>query len=125
MGRREERIRLIGIDAPELDQSPWGRAALRRLSELAGSEVRVSTDVRERDRYGRLLAYVWNSEGEMLNLRMLKDGYCVLYTIPPNVAHAGLFRKAQAEARKSKKGFWKEGGLSERPSEYRKKHRRD
>src|SRR5207302_4566860 len=84
---RKEKVRLIGIDAPEIDQAPWGiqaRDALRGL--LDGKTVRLETDITVRDQYRRLLAYVY--VGEMLvNLELVRQGQAVLYTVPPNVAH--------------------------------------
>jgi micrococcal nuclease len=125
LGRKTERVRLIGIDAPELGQRPWGQRAKTRLRELLGDgNVTVVTDVEQRDRYNRLLAYLWSSGGTFINLEMVRQGYAVLYTIPPNVRYADRFRAAQTEARERKRGLWSEGGLEELPSEYRKKHPR-
>jgi len=125
IGRRIEKIRLIGIDAPELGQRPWGERAKERLRELLGDgNVTVVADVEKRDRYGRLLAYLWTSRGTFVNLEMVRQGFAVLYTIPPNVRYVDRFRAAQAEAREKKRGIWSEGGLEELPQEYRKKHPR-
>src|SRR5688572_4157266 len=59
--RDGRRVRLIGIDTPELAQGAWGRQARSALSRLAppGSSVRLERDVAPRDRYGRELAHVW------------------------------------------------------------------
>jgi micrococcal nuclease len=125
LGRKTERVRLIGIDAPELGQRPWGQRAKTRLRELLGDgNVTVVTDVEQRDRYNRLLAYLWSSGGTFINLEMVRQGYAVLYTIPPNVRYADRFRAAQTEARERKRGLWSEGGLEELPSEYRRTHPR-
>ena len=125
IGRRTEKVRLIGIDAPELGQRPWGQHAKTRLRELLGDgHVTVVTDVEQRDRYNRLLAYLWSSGGTFVNLEMVRQGYAVLYTIPPNVRYADRFRAAQTEAREDKRGIWSEGGLHELPTEYRRTHPR-
>jgi micrococcal nuclease len=55
---------------------------------------------------------------------MIKGGYALLYTIPPNVKHAEEFSKAQAEARDKRLGIWSEEGLRERPRDYRREHPR-
>src|SRR5207253_6190876 len=103
---RKEKVRLIGIDAPELDQAPWGvqaRDALRGLVD--GKTVRLETDITIRDQYRRLLAYVY--VGEMLvNLELVRQGQAVLYTLPPNVAHIEEYRQAQQEAREAERGVW-------------------
>jgi micrococcal nuclease len=99
-------VRLIGIDAPEVDQVSWGvqaRDALREL--LDGKTVRLETDITIRDQYRRLLAYVY--VGEMLvNLEMVRQGQAVIYTVPPNVAHVEEYREAQTKAREAGRGVW-------------------
>ncbi len=122
---REERVRLIGIDAPEVDQEPWGRRARRRLQDIirkTEKTVRLEFDMDERDRYGRLLAYLWTKNGRLINEEMVRAGYAVIYTIPPNVKYVERLKDAQKTAKDKKKGIWGEGGLEERPSEYRKTH---
>lgn len=125
IGQRTEQVRLIGIDAPELHQRPWGQRARRHLKKiLGGSEVRVVTDVEQRDRYGRLLAYLWTSDGRFVNLEMVRSGYAMLYTFPPNVKYVDQLKSAQDEAMEKKKGIWGSEGLRESPSQYRKEHPR-
>src|SRR5438105_9812556 len=101
-----EKIRLIGIDAPKLDQVPWGvqaRDALRGLVD--GKTVRLETDITIRDQHKRLLAYIY--VGEMLvNLEMLLQGQAVIATVAPNVAHVEEYRKAESEAREAGRGVW-------------------
>jgi micrococcal nuclease len=103
---RKEKVRLIGIDAPELDKVPWGiqaRDALRGL--VNGKSVRLETDITIRDQYRRLLAYVYVGE-ILVNLEMIRQGQAVLYTVPPNAAHVEEYRKAQLEARQAGRGVW-------------------
>ena len=122
---KTERARLIGIDAPELGQAPWGSRAKRHLKKLLGTaRVGVRTDVEERDKYGRLLVYLWSSDGTFVNLEMIRQGYAHLYTLPPNIAYAEPFRSAQQEAREEKRGIWGKGGLGESPRSYRRQHPR-
>lgn len=61
----------------------------------------------------------------MLNYMMVRDGYAVVYTVPPNVKYAEWLLQAQRLAREEKKGIWGKDGLTEAPSEWRKKHPRD
>jgi micrococcal nuclease len=127
VGGRPEKVRLIGIDAPEMGQKPWGRKSRDHLESLisdAGWKVRVETDVEERDKYGRLLGYLWSPEGTHLNLVMLQNGYALLYTFPPNVKYVDEFRSAQREAREQEIGIWSQKGLREKPSDYRRSHPR-
>ncbi|HZP38926.1 MAG TPA: thermonuclease family protein [Methylomirabilota bacterium] len=113
-----EKVRYIGIDTPEVHhptrgEEPGGREATavnRRL--LGNGPVRLETDVQLRDRYGRLLAYVWVRRpdgGElMVNAELVRLGYAAVMTVPPNVRHAALFRRLAAEAREQHRGLWAE-----------------
>jgi micrococcal nuclease len=127
MNNREYRARLIGLDAPEAGQEPWGSKArehLRKLLRDSRWRVSVETDITQYDKYNRLLIYLWSPNGEMLNERMLLDGYAVLFTIQPNSRYVDRLRKAQRKARAEKRGVWGPDGLREAPLEYRKKHPR-
>ncbi len=121
------RARLIGIDAPEMGQEPWGRLSrehLRKLLKKSNWRVAVEKDVEHRDKYNRLLVYLWSPDGQLINENMLRDGYAVLFTIQPNSKYAERFRKAQHAARESKKGIWGADGLKEKPLDYKKAHPR-
>lgn len=122
---RTEKIRLIGVDAPELGQKPWGEKAKEHLEEIlsgAGWAVSLEYDVGRQDRYGRQLAYLWTGDKEMINRRMLFEGYAVLLTVPPNVRHVELFKDAQKDARSRWLGIWGRDGLTEKPAKYRKRN---
>jgi micrococcal nuclease len=124
---RKERVRLIGIDAPELHQRPWGQRAKRHLQEMLNASqwtVSLEFDIEKRDQYGRLLGYIWTSDRWLINVRMLKDGYAMLFTVPPNIRYVDKFKKAQDEARGKSLGIWGKRGLKETPREYRKEHPR-
>jgi micrococcal nuclease len=121
------RTRLIGIDAPEMGQKPWGRKAKKHLIEIlkgSGGMVKVETDVTKYDKYDRLLAYLWLDDKTMVNEVMLSDGYAVLFTIQPNSKHVVRLKKAQRAAREDHAGIWGPDGLTERPIEYKKAHPR-
>jgi micrococcal nuclease len=110
----DERVRLIGINTPEsVDQNRpvmcFGKEASAHLEELLpeGTPVRLERDVEPRDRYDRLLAYVYRAaDGEFVNLAMVRDGYAQQYTFPPNVAHSEQFGDAERAARRGGVGLW-------------------
>ncbi len=72
-----------------------------------GDQVKLEFDVEKRDRYERLLAYVYLSDGRMLNEIIVKEGYANLLTIPPNVKYQERFLKLYKEAREGNRGLWK------------------
>jgi micrococcal nuclease len=106
-----EKVRYIGMDTPETHhptrgEEPGGWEATRvnrRLME--GKTVRLELDVRQRDRYRRLLAYVYVGE-TMVNAELVRLGYAQVMTVPPNVKHASLFLQFQREAREAGRGLW-------------------
>jgi micrococcal nuclease len=123
-----ERVRLIGIDAPELKQEPWGRRAKRRLKKLAsenGWVIDVEFDVEQRDQHGRLLGYLWTKDRRLLNEQMIEEGFAVLFTVPPNVKHVERLTAAQKRAQTGRRGIWGEGGLRESPRQWREAHPRE
>ena len=87
----------------------FAKAASARNAELVADErVRLETDAEARDRYGRLLAYVYRvRDGLFVNAALVRDGYAKQLTIPPNVAHAAEFRDLAAAARDAGRGLWK------------------
>lgn len=110
---RRERIRYIGIDTPESvkPNTPvqcFAIAASRRNKSLIGGrQVTLRFDVERRDRYGRLLAYVYrDSDGLFVNADLVRGGYAVPMTIPPNVRHANEFVRLAREARRAGRGLW-------------------
>jgi micrococcal nuclease len=104
-GRNEE-VRLLGVDAPELDQWPWGPRARNALALIVeGKQVKLETDITVRDQEQRLLAYVYVDD-VFVNQEMLWQGHAMLSAVPPNVARVGELQKAQEEARKKGRGVW-------------------
>jgi len=120
-----ERVRLIGIDTPELHYSNklladsrrshkdietiqgFGMDAKKYVQSLVfGKRVRLEYDVEKRDAYGRILAYVYLGDGTFVNGKIVRDGYAQTMTIPPNVKYADHFLKMQREAREAKRGLW-------------------
>ncbi len=124
---KEESIRLIGIDTPESRANKkakrdakrsgqdiktitsMGKRATEYVENLVktGDLITIEFDAQQRDRYGRLLGYVYLSNGKMLNKEIVKAGYATVMTIPPNVKYQDRFLKAYKEARDNKRGLWK------------------
>jgi micrococcal nuclease len=111
VGARVEKVRYIGVNTPEVHhprqgEQPGGRDAWdvnRRL--VAGRRVRLELDVQARDRYGRLLAYVWVGE-IMVNAELVGRGYAQVMTVPPNLRYQQLFLRLQRDAREAGRGLW-------------------
>ena len=116
---KEERVRLIGVDTPEStgQVEPFGREAANFTRErVGGKSVFLEIDTSERDRFGRLLAYVWLAQptsdnetevrAKMLNAELMLQGFANVMTIPPNVKYSALFLKFGQEARNAGRGLW-------------------
>lgn len=101
-----ERVRYIGMNTPELrDRRPEVRELAVAATEanarlVAGRTVRLELDVEKRDRYGRLLAYVWVGD-TMVNEALVRSGHAAPYTFPPNVRHVDRFVAAARQAREA------------------------
>jgi len=108
-----ERVRLIGVDTPETKhpQKPvqyFGKEAYlftKRMVE--GKEVRLEYDWQRKDRYGRLLAYVYLMDGTFLNAEIIKQGYGFAYIKYP-FRYMEEFRQYEREARENGRGLWRE-----------------
>ena len=120
-----ERVRLIGIDTPEMHESgklykdskrtgmdirtiqALGKRSYEFVRPLLENQrVRLEFDVVKRDKYGRLLAYVFLKDGTFANAEIVKQGYASLMTYPPNVKYVDLFKQLYKEARENKRGLW-------------------
>lgn len=113
-------VHYIGVDTPETKhpQKPverMGREAYeanRRLVE--DKRVKLEFDVEQRDRYGRVLAYVY-AGNTFVNAWLVEAGYAQVMTIPPNVKYAELFLALQREAREAGRGLWTQDGKEGKP----------
>ena len=120
-----ERVRLIGIDTPEIHESSklnrdakrsgQDAAAIKQLGNrsfeftkalVEGKRVKLEFDVERFDRYKRILAYVYLEDGTFLNAKIVEEGYASLLTYPPNVRYADLFLKLYTKARQNRRGLW-------------------
>jgi len=103
-GIREIKVRLLGIDCPELKQ-PFGKAGKRSVSELTSSQA-VIVRGSEHDRYGRLLAEVILLNGCNVNHMLVASGHAWWYH--QYAAKDKVLEILQAEAKRAKKGLWSE-----------------
>jgi micrococcal nuclease len=120
-----QRVRLIGIDTPEMHESKKLYRDSQRMSQsvetikklgkrayqftrglVEGKRVKVEFDVEKKDKYGRLLGYAYLPDGTFVNAEIVKQGYASLMTYPPNVKYADLFLRLYREARENKRGLW-------------------
>ena len=113
LGATRENVRYIGVDTPETKHPTkgvecFGEQASDFNARLVGGErVRLVRDVEERDRYGRLLAYVYRArDGLFVNAELARLGYAQPLTIPPDVRHAERFATLARQAREHRRGLW-------------------
>jgi micrococcal nuclease len=124
---RKESVRLIGIDAPETRKNKkaykdskrsskdinaiisQGRLAKKYAKSLVkkGAIVTLQFDIEKRDRYRRLLGYIYLPDGRMLNDLMIRNGYASPLTIPPNTKYKNRFLRSYRYAREHGLGLWK------------------
>lgn len=120
-----DKVRLIGINAPEVDQFAIGKSNGDYSTDYINSIIKVDqvvymqTDVSDDDQYNRLLRYVWLEKPEdkendetirskMLNALILLNGYAQAVEYTPDVKYSEIFSEYQAEAQKNKVGLWQE-----------------
>jgi endonuclease YncB( thermonuclease family) len=107
-------VRVWGIDAPELDQRPWGAKAKERLRQLARS--RITVEKLDRDNYGRTVARIYHNR-EDLGLRLVREGYVAVYARYNNDHR---YRDALQQAKRKRLGIWARRGQQQTPWEWRK-----
>jgi micrococcal nuclease len=101
----QEKIRLIGVNAPEHDEC-YGRESATRLRDLLDdTDITVATDIEARDQYGRLLAYVYR-DGVLINEEVAFRGLVLARAYEPNTAYQEQIDRAADEARESQSGMW-------------------
>jgi micrococcal nuclease len=127
IGNQIEAVRYIGINTPETHhptkgREPYGEAATAVNQQLVdGRWVTLVLDTQYRDRYGRLLAYVW-ADGRFVNAELVHRGYAQAATYPPNVRYAEHFRQLERGARENGRGLW---GEPEDASDQQRRRRRE
>lgn len=119
-GVGEVRVRVWGIDAPEMGQVPWGEESRRRMSELAGSAVRMEEV--DRDPYGRIVARLYRDQRD-IGLELVGAGMAQVYE---RFNQRDDYHDARAEARQARLGIWSASGLHRTPWVWRSRNpRRD
>jgi micrococcal nuclease len=114
LGGSDVRVRLLGIDTPEtVDENRpvqcYGHEASSYLADLLprGSIVRLERDVEARDRFGRLLAYLYRvDDGLFVNAALIEGGYATTLSIAPNTMRARDFEILRVQAQHDKRGLW-------------------
>ncbi|UPZ34822.1 thermonuclease family protein [Sphingobacterium sp. PCS056] len=110
---QDVKVRLIGVDAPETRKTRkkpvgyYGQESKAYLKKLIDQKtVQLVFDVGKKDQYGRWLSYVYVNR-TFVNADLVKKGYAVTYTVPPNVKYAEYFVKLEQKARIQEMGLWK------------------
>ncbi len=123
---KEYKVRLIGIDTPESTKNKKLERDAKRTNKDENTIISLGLkakeytynilknqeylyleyDINKYDKYGRILAYVYLSNGYMLNLMLVVNGYANAYTIPPNIKYSDIFKKANKFARKNNLGLF-------------------
>jgi micrococcal nuclease len=114
IGDTKEKVRLIGVDTPETQHPTkgvqcWGPEAsdFTKSVMTKGTRVRLVRDVEARDRYGRLLAYVYLTDTNVFfNLELIRLGFARPYPFEPNTTHESDFAAAAWEAQDAGRGLW-------------------
>ncbi|MGF1527863.1 MAG: thermonuclease family protein [Candidatus Competibacterales bacterium] len=108
------KVRVWGIDAPEMGQKPWGNQARDLLRDLVPARIRL--EVKDRDRYGRTVARVLDGDRD-LGLELVRRGAVVVYE---RYNDSTAYRRAQSEARRREWGVWAREGSQQNPAAWRR-----
>ena len=108
-----ERVRLILVNSPESvhpDESKntkFGEKASNFTKKILENKIiYLEKDVSNRDKYDRLLRYVYLEDGTLFNELLVKEGYAKITTYPPDIKYKDIILKAQKYARENNKGLW-------------------
>lgn len=106
IGDTTEMVRYIGVDTPERGRPGFQSAIDANAALLGEGALWLATERSKRDRYGRLLRYVYNGEGVMVNRALVAQGWAQPVEYPPDTAYAAELRQAAVEAAQAGLGFW-------------------
>ncbi len=98
-------VRYIGIDSPERDEPYYAEAMQMNEDLVEGKEVRLESDVTDKDEYGRLLRYVYAGD-TFVNAEMVRQGWAWSTAFPPDIKYQGYLEAMENEAKQLKRGFW-------------------
>ncbi len=114
-----QKVRYIGIDTPETvdhrrdPQCFCQEASLQNKKLVEGKDIYLEKDISQTDKYGRLLRYIYLEENEIsINEQLIKEGYAVASSYPPDIKYQEKLKTAEQEARDNQKGLWREGVCS-------------
>lgn len=119
-----QRVRLLGIEAPDLKQRPWGSEARNRLQQLIGAgPIVLESDAETKDQFERRLAYAWK-DGVLLNEQLVAEGYALFVPRSPNNKYDQRLNYAQEYARVMERGIWNRNKpMRLTPAEFRRQNR--
>lgn len=113
-----DKVRYIGIDAPEIDYkngiNEYMALQSRNMNTnlVYNRDIYLEFDIEKRDRYGRLLAYAFHQNGDMVNNALLKHGLAWIMAIPPNLKYFSVFLESQRYAISEKLGLWQKHAVN-------------
>jgi micrococcal nuclease len=109
IGGKEERVRYIGMDAPELGAVLSYEATAANAELVAGQDVVLERDVSKRDQFGRLLRYVWLERDDgwvLVNRDLVRRGFAQAISYPPDVKYDDILQRAERNATRASRGVW-------------------
>ncbi|MFZ1753623.1 MAG: thermonuclease family protein [Caldilineaceae bacterium] len=106
IGGQEMTVRYVGVDTPERGEPGYKAAAAANAQFLGEGNLWLLPDHTDKDRYGRLLRFIYTVEGVFVNREMLLQGWAQPLEFKPDVTRAIEFRKLASEAAQAKRGFW-------------------
>ncbi len=109
IGGKEERVRYIGMDAPELGAVLSYEATAANAELVAGQDVVLERDVSKRDQFGRLLRYVWLERDDgwvLVNRDLVRRGFAQAISYPPDVKYDDILHRAERNATRASRGLW-------------------
>jgi len=104
-----ERVRLTGIDAPEKTAYYYNESKTALEELIKGKIVALERDVSNKDKYGRLLRYVYVDNGTFVNLELVSEGYARSAEYPPDTRYAEQLKQAENDSKANNLGIWSEG----------------
>ncbi len=99
-------VRYVGIDTPERGEPGYKAAAAANQTLLGSGNLWLTQDKTDKDRYGRLLRFIYNDQGVFVNEQMVAQGWAQPLEFKPDLTLAVEFRKLATEAAQAKRGFW-------------------
>ncbi|MCL4832904.1 MAG: thermonuclease family protein [Caldilineaceae bacterium] len=99
-------VRYVGIDTPERGEPGYKAAAAANQTLLGSGNLWLTPDKTDKDRYGRLLRFIYTDEGVFVNEQMIAQGWAQPLEFKPDVTLAVEFRKLATVAAQAKRGFW-------------------